>query len=187
MRRNETLLDSLLELQSLDRLPRTGYVLRGVADPESVSEHSWHVVLLVWALSPRVEGLDVRRALELAIVHDLPEIRIGDLPSTAGRYWPDGAKATAEAEAIAELLAPLGRRGPELLAEFSAAESREARFVRACDKLQLMIKVWAYERHGAGGLAEFWDNPANFPSDEFETVSELIAALRRRRDERSPR
>ena len=38
---NENLLDVLLELQALDRVPRMGYLLRGVSDPESIAEHSW--------------------------------------------------------------------------------------------------------------------------------------------------
>ena len=137
--------------------------------------------MLIWALAPGVPGIDLGRALELALVHDLPEIRIGDLPRTAGRYLPEGAKATAEISALTELLAPLGERGPALLAEFEAGETAEARLVRACDKLQLMIKVFVYERWGATGLAEFWDNECNFPEPGLTAVDELLAELRRRR------
>ncbi len=181
MQPNESLLDALLELQGLDRLPRTGYALRGVDDPESISEHGFHLAVLIWALAPAVPGVDLGRALELALIHDLPEVRIGDLPRTAGRYLPPGAKAAAESAALAELLAPLGDRAPELLAEFEAGETREALLVRACDKLQLMIKVFAYERWGAAGLGEFWANEINFPESGLAPVDELLADLRRRR------
>jgi len=34
---NASLLDLLLELQTLDRVPRSGYFLRGISDCESVS------------------------------------------------------------------------------------------------------------------------------------------------------
>ena len=94
MQPNPSILDALLELQALDRLPRTGYALRGVDDPESIAEHGFHLCVLVWALAADMPGLDLGHALELALVHDLPEIRIGDLPRTAGRYLPAGAKAT---------------------------------------------------------------------------------------------
>lgn len=181
METNRSLLDALLELQALDRLPRTGYALRGVDDPESIAEHGFHLILLIWALAPAVPGIDLARAVELALVHDLAEIRIGDLPRTAGRYLPEGAKAAAESAALAELMAPLGERAPGLFAEFERGESQEARLVRACDKLQLMIKVFVYERWGAGGLGEFWDNACNFPDPGFAPVDELLAELRRRR------
>lgn len=181
MHRNASLLDALLELQILDRVPRSGWMLRGVHDPESVSEHSWHVVVLVWALAPAVPGLDLGRALELAIVHDLAEVRLGDLPRTAARYLPDGAKHAAEEEALLELLAPLGERAAALYGEYRAKASAEARFVAACDKLQLMIKATLYERWGAGGLGEFWQNPENFPPSEFAPVADLFTALREAR------
>jgi putative hydrolase of HD superfamily len=181
VRRNAGLVDALLELQILDRVPRSGWVLRGVAEPESVSEHAFHVVLLVWALGPAVPGLDVARAVELAIVHDLAEVRLGDLPRTAARYLPEGAKHAAEEAALAELLAPLGDRAARLYREYHERATQEARFVAACDKLQLMLKVTLYERWGAGGLAEFWEHPANFPDDEFAPVTEAFTALRQRR------
>lgn len=182
MRPNESLLDVVLELQSLDRLPRAGYVLRGVPEPESVTEHSWHVLFLVWALGRRLPEVDTARAVEIALVHDLAELRIGDLPRTSGRYFPEGAKAAAEAAAMEEILAPLPARARELYAEYQAAETPEARLVKACDKLQLMVKVAAYERWGAAGLAEFWDNPENFPDGGFAPVRELFDELRRRRE-----
>lgn len=181
MQANETLLDLLLEVQLLDRIPRSGYVLRGVAHPESVTEHSWHVLLLVWALGPKVPGVDVGRAIEIALVHDLAELRIGDLPRTAGRYFPAGAKKEAEAAAMDDVLAPLPARSRELYAEYQEGASPAARLVKACDKLQLMLKVAVYESWGTGALAEFWDNPDNFPELGIEPVAELFAELRRRR------
>ncbi len=174
----------MLELQGLDRVPRAGWVLRGVPDAESVTEHSWHVVFLVWALGSRIDGLDVARAVEIALVHDLAELRLGDLPRTAARYLPAGAKKQAERAAMAEILAPLPARARALYAEYEAGESAEARLVKACDKLQLMVKVSAYERWGAGALGEFWDHPDNFPDGGFAPVRELFEALRARREGR---
>ncbi|HJX26834.1 MAG TPA: HD domain-containing protein [Thermoanaerobaculia bacterium] len=183
MRANDTLLDLCLELQILDRVPRSGYVLRGVDHPESVTEHSWHVLFLVWVLGSRIEGLDVRRAVEIALVHDLAELRIGDLPRVASRYFPPGAKASAELEAMTEILAPLPDAALGLYREYQEAASPEARLVKACDKLQLMLKVAVYERWGTGALSEFWENPENFPDGGFPVVKELFEALRARRNE----
>ncbi|HWM92404.1 MAG TPA: HD family hydrolase [Thermoanaerobaculia bacterium] len=181
MKRNDSLLDLFLELQILDRVPRSGYVLRGVSDPESVTEHSWHVLFLVWALGTRIEGIDLHRAVEIALVHDLAELRVGDLPRTASQYFPEGAKKTAELAAMGDVLAPLPERAMGLYREYQDGTTPEARLVKACDKLQLMLKVAAYERWGTGALAEFWDNPDNFPGGGFEVVQELFEELRRRR------
>lgn len=181
MKKNETLLDTLLEVQGFDRVPRMGYVLRGVAEPETVAAHSWQLAFLVWAIAPRIPGLDTARAIELALVHDLAEVRIGDLPRTSVHYFPPGAKKTAETAAFADLMAPLGDRASALSDEYAAAQTLEARLVKVCDKLQLLLKVAMYERWGEGGLGEFWDNPENFPDGGFAVVSEIIADLRERR------
>jgi putative hydrolase of HD superfamily len=186
MRANRSLLDVVLELQNLDRVPRSGWMLRGVAEPESVTEHSWHALFLVWALGPRIPGIDVARAVEMAVVHDLAEVRLGDLPRTASRYLPEGAKKEAERRALEEILAPLPPRAGELWAEYAEGTTAEARLVKACDKLQLMVKASAYEDWGAGGLGEFWHNPDNFPDGGFPAVAELFEELRRRRSRPSP-
>ena len=183
MRPNETLLDLALEIQLLDRIPRAGYVLRGVDHPESVTEHSWHVLFLVWALGARLPEVDTGKAVEIALVHDLAELRIGDLPRTSARYFPEGAKKAAESAAMEEILAPLPERARELYAEYLEGTTPEARLVKACDKLQLMLKVTVYERWGTGALAEFWENPDNFPDGGFDVVKELFEELRRRREE----
>ncbi len=182
MKANRSLLDVCLEIQMLDRIPRAGFVLRGVAEPESVAEHTLHVLFLVWALGPKIDGLDVSRAVEIALIHDLAELRIGDLPRTSSHYFPDGAKKAAESAAMADILAPLDERTRHLYDDYLHAETPEARLVKACDKLQLMLKVAVYERWGTGALAEFWDNPENFPDGGFPVVRELFEELRERRD-----
>jgi putative hydrolase of HD superfamily len=159
-----------------------GYALRGVADAESFAEHSFHVATLVWLLAREEPRVDALRALELALIHDLAEVRTGDLPMTAGRYLPEGAKATGERAAFDELLAPMGGHARDLLDELAEAASEEARFVKACDKLQLMLKVAVYERWGAAGLGEFWDNDGNFRTGDFETVDRLYSEIRKRRN-----
>ncbi len=180
-RPNGSPLDLFLELQILDRVPRSGYVLRGVPDPESVSEHSFHVVFLVWALGARVSGIDLSRAMGIALVHDLAEIRVGDLPRTAAPYFPDGAKKAAESLAMDDILAPLPAAARELYEEYEKGESAEARLVKACDKLQLMLKVSVYQSWGQGALAEFWDHPENFPDPAFAEVRAVFDELAARK------
>jgi putative hydrolases of HD superfamily len=174
------LLDLLLEVESLDRVARTGYVLRGVAQPESVTEHSWHVQFLVWVLGSHDPSLNLERAVAMAMIHDLAELRVGDLPLTARHYFPPGSKRIAESQAMADLLSALPPAARELYAEYAEGATAEARLVKACDKLQLMLKVSVYESWGTGALAEFWDNPDNFPELGIPAVAELFAALRAR-------
>ncbi len=181
MRRNQSLLDLFFELQALDRVPRAGYSLRGVAEPESVSEHAFHTAFLAWALAAEEPELDRARVVELALVHDLAEVRTGDLPRTAARYLPDGAKAAAERVAAGDLLAPLGEDAARCLAEYQAGETGEARFVATCDKLQLLIKAAVYESWGARGLGEFWTNLEGLTGGGFASIERVLEELKARR------
>ncbi|HEX5165507.1 MAG TPA: HD domain-containing protein, partial [Thermomicrobiales bacterium] len=65
--------------QQLKRLRRTGWIDRGVSDPESTAGHSWGVALLAWLLARDERELDRDRVLLLGLVHDLPEAVAGDV------------------------------------------------------------------------------------------------------------
>ena len=173
----KAILTLLQETQALDRIPRTGFVARGVNSAESISEHTFHVTFLASMLSGEIPGLDRLKAIEMALVHDIAEVRFGDLPLTASHYLPPGTKNQAETRAGEELLAPLPQALRRAFAEYMEGNSLEARFVKACDKLQLMVKVSVYEKWGTGDLTDFWDNPGNFVDGGFEQVRECFEAL----------
>ena len=91
-------LAALTSLLALDRIPRTGWLLNGVEDPESIAGHIVSTAHLILALGPEVDPpLDVDRALALAIVHDSPEAWTGDLPKHVSDGLPPGLKQELEA------------------------------------------------------------------------------------------
>jgi len=167
-------LEALLALSRLDRIPRLGWIQRGVPEPESVAGHSLGTALMALTLGPAVSpALDVDRAVSLALVHDTGEALLGDLPRSARPLLPAGAKAEAEARAVDTLLAPLSALAHERAVEALARETREARFAAVCDRLQLGIQLLAYTRAGQRGLEEFRDGLAALACDEFPPCEEL--------------
>lgn len=158
---------------ALKDLPRAGWVRRGVDRPESVAAHSWGVALLVLALLP--EGLDLRRALTYAVLHDLPEALAGDTTPHDG--VAAGDKHAREVHAMAVLAAGLPR-GAELRAAWEAYERQEdpeARFVRQLDRLDMALEG---DRYRARGL-----DPAEFLASAARVVEApgpraLLDALR---------
>jgi putative hydrolase of HD superfamily len=179
------LLDALLALQSLQDLPRTGWIQRGIRAPESIAGHVLGTCELVIALGPRVEPrLDTERALALAVVHDAPEALLGDLPRSAAELLPEGAKRTAEERAARRVLGPLSELALERFEEHARGQTREARFVRVCDRLQLGLRLLGYVRSGQAGLEEFEATLRELDCGEFaparELQEELLAELARR-------
>jgi len=147
--------DTLLELLHLKALPRAGWVRAGVAEPESVASHAWGVAWLVLLWCP--PEVDRDRAMAMAIVHDLGEVRVGDITPHDGVAAAD--KSAAEEAAVRGLLAPLQR--PDLVdiwLEYEAGETACARFVKACDKLDMALQAIRYGTLQGLELQEFIDS-----------------------------
>lgn len=182
-------LDSLLKLTALERLPRTGWLLAGLATAESVAAHTLGTAFVALALGPGVEpALDVDRALSLALVHDAGEALLGDIPRRGAELFPAEAKGAAEARAGELLLGPLSPLALERTREARGRATREARFVQLCDKLQLGVRLLAYLRSGARGLDDFVEGLAALACEEFppcaalqrELLEAIAVELRRR-------
>ena len=173
-------LEDLLRLLPLEALPRTGWVLAGVPNPETVAAHTLGVALTVLALGPRVlPPLDVDRAVALAVVHDAPEALLGDLPKEGADLLPEGAKAKAEERAAGRLLGPLSAPAMERWTESQARRTREARFTHLCDKLQLGVRLVAYVRAGNAIDRGFRAGLEALDGTEFPPCEELRASILR--------
>lgn len=171
-------LTSLLELVPLESLPRTGWVLRGITHPENVAGHVLGTAFVVLALAPRVTPpLDVDRAVCLAVLHDAPEALTGDLPRMVKGWLPDGAKAHAEQRIAEHLLEPLSPLAHERWREYADGGTREARFVRLCDRLQMGVRALAYRRLGLRGLDDFTQAMRELDCAEFAPADELRREL----------
>ncbi len=159
------MLSILIELQRLKNLDRTGWSLRGLAPrTESVAAHSFGVAVTAMMLSElvRVRGvrIDLARLLQMALLHDWAEARIGDLPRTASQYFESEARKQAEFAAFNDVIATAEGaqdlyRG--LYEDYEKRASLEARLVKAADVIDLLVQVLALERTGTKGLDEFWD------------------------------
>ena len=76
-------LKTTAELLRLSHIKRWGIVQTAV--PQTVAEHSWRVWMLVrqWAHHVALTVEEKAWAGELALMHDIPEIRTGDCPTPA--------------------------------------------------------------------------------------------------------
>lgn len=176
-------LAALYELQarlmSLKLLPRTGWLQRGQRDPESIAEHSYAVAALALLVGDLHPELNRGRLLAIALLHDIAEALVGDLPASARRLFGAEAKRAAERRAMQELFAglPTADEYLALWEEYTRGGSPEARLVKALDHVEMLAQALAYERAGSRALDEFWDGDASW-ADEFPAVRALADRLR---------
>lgn len=183
------MLATLIELQRLKRLDRTGWTLRGLPNgTESVAAHSFGVsvtaMLLADEIRARGTAVDLEKVLRMALLHDLAEARIGDMPRTAVSYFGSEVRKRAEIAAFADIIESTGVSKDcyqDLYEEYEARESLEARIVKAADVVDLLVQALALERGGARGLDEFWEvaKSANFLPEGTarDVVTELLTQL----------
>jgi len=132
----------LREVLELKALPRAGWVREGVVNPESVAAHSWGVAWLVLTLAPA--AIDRGRALAIAVLHDLAEVRVGDITPLDGVGPAD--KRRREEAAMDGLLGGLLRAEEmrQLWLEYEEQSSPEGRLVKACDRLDMALQAQLY-------------------------------------------
>jgi len=189
------MLATLIELQRLKRLERTGWTLRGLPNgTESVASHSFGVCVTAMMLADEVKarGLEVNceRVLRMALLHDWAETRVGDMPKTATGYFGADARKSAETSAFTDIVNGVGSAEleyREVYKDYEERTSLEARLVKAADVIDLLVQAYALERSGARGLDEFWQIAQQpdfkLPQLADQVVNEVLQSLLRARGE----
>jgi 5'-deoxynucleotidase YfbR-like HD superfamily hydrolase len=127
---------------------RTGWLLRGLTNVESVADHSWRMALMVLLLGQSA-GIDAQRATCIALVHDLAEALVGDI--APGQGVDKATKQRLEADAMSTIVghlsaenAELGQHVRALWLEYENAQTAEALFVKDMDKLEMILQAREY-------------------------------------------
>lgn len=114
---------------------------------ESVAAHSYRVALMVVVFAPFLdEAINVEKALKMALVHDLVEIKTGDKPYFIyeNNLKEKKKKLLAESDAMKKLCEGLPdwmeKDMVNLWEEYAYGASYEALFLRAIDKMEAQIQ-----------------------------------------------
>jgi putative hydrolase of HD superfamily len=156
----------------LKEIPKQGWVLIGVKNPESVMEHSFQVAIIAWILGREKKvKLNIERILKMALVHDLCELYAGDqtpydkiLPKNKDEWpdlfdkWPRSTKSEKirnhrekfqkEKASLVKLTTKLPQTIKEevmsLWQDYEQGRTKEARFVRQVNRIQTLLQALDY-------------------------------------------
>ena len=146
------------ELGLLKRYPRTGWLIAGVGQPESVAEHSFRAAVIATLIAAG-EGADPQRAAFLALLHDTQETRTTDLPYLTKRYVQRAAPNQAITDEQVDGLPDAAARPiREAVAEYERQASLEARCARDADKLECLVQALEYRERGHAGMQGWVDS-----------------------------
>ncbi|MEM8572509.1 MAG: HD domain-containing protein [Pseudomonadota bacterium] len=117
---------------------RSGFT--GNGRPESTAEHTWRACLMAVVLADALPEIDLKRLLQILIVHDLGEAIHGDIPAPL----QTGDKTDSERADMQSLTSLLpGEAAARLMAlweDYNSLASPEARLAKGLDRLETVLQ-----------------------------------------------
>ncbi len=145
--RYDQLLDFVRNTEKLKQVYRA-VDLSDISRRESSAEHSWHFALMLLLFEKDFpEDFDMLKAVKMAIIHDIVEIESGDVPffDEEARKNKQAEERKAAKEIFGRLPDDVGKEFLDLFLEFEAEETKEAKFLKAFDRLHPMAMNLASE------------------------------------------
>ena len=168
----------------LKRIKRTGWVLKGIKEPESVADHVYRVCVMAMVLS-RGRKLNKQKLLEMALIHDLGETVTSDIRFEEGKKVIASQKARDKMEHdILKWILPWTGNAKYYLSlwyEFRDQSSPEAKFLKQVEKLEMSLQALEYQEFGVKKqlLDEFFENANKYISDpELKKMFKFIEGSR---------
>lgn len=109
---------------------------------ENSAEHSWHLAMYALILQEHAAPtVDAGRVIQMLLIHDIVEVDVGDMPIHQASSGP--SQAELESRAAVRLFGMIpGEQGAAMLSlwqEFERAESDDAKFAKALDRVQPLL------------------------------------------------
>ncbi|EHI9238930.1 HD domain-containing protein [Vibrio vulnificus] len=139
----------LMELDKLKSVLRRTRVKSADKRLENSAEHSWHVALMALLMEEHAnEPVNIGRVVKMLLLHDVVEIDAGDTfvyDAVASKQQAEKELAAAQ-RLFGMLPADQGEDLLQLWLEFEAAQTADAKFGKALDRIIPMLLN--YHNHG---------------------------------------
>jgi putative hydrolase of HD superfamily len=200
----DKLLKFFVETGKLKDMPRRGWVLRNIKNPESIAAHTFRVALFAWVLGKKKNHLKVDKLIKMALIHDLCETYSGDITpydsllkgkskkqidqllKTWPRFSDKERKRLAEKKfkkekaglekLIKNLPNDLASEMKHLWLDYENGTTAEGRFFKQADRLENFLQSLEYwKKFGKPPQKPWWDQARELFDDP--TLLELVAMM----------
>lgn len=142
MERLDKQLALLIELDQLKSVLRRTRVKSADRRLENSGEHSWHVALMAVLMQEHANApIDIARVMKMLLIHDVVEIDAGDtfVYDVAASKEQEEKELRAAERLFGMLPSDQGEELFSLWKEFEAAQSDDAKYAKALDRLIPML------------------------------------------------
>jgi putative hydrolase of HD superfamily len=168
------LINFFTKIQKLKEMPKRGWLLIGIKNPETIGTHTFRLAIMAWFLAKKKKNFDIERILKIALIHDLCELYAGDttpydysaLPKDKKKWpelfdkWPRASKSQKirnflekhrkEKASLLKLIKKLpSETRKEILSlwmEYEKESSKEAKFVKQVNRLETLLQALEYAK-----------------------------------------
>ncbi|TKA09715.1 HD domain-containing protein [Actinacidiphila oryziradicis] len=174
------MLECMAELHTLTKLPRIGWIMAGVPEPESVSDHCFETAIIAYILAQQLdEPVDMGKVLAMALFHEVGEVRLTDLPRRSSPYVKE-FKREAETQASRDILHGVAENVLPLLQEMHELKTVEARLVEAAEELQIITAAMYYAKENRGDISEYRRDAAKYDALGIEPARAVADVVKKR-------
>ncbi|OJD28532.1 hypothetical protein ACJ73_00059 [Blastomyces percursus] len=159
----------------LKRVKRAGWVIRGVADAESVADHTFRMTLMCMMFEG-YSNFNITKCVYMAMFHDIGEAIVGDITPFDGINKDE--KYLRERLAIMFLSCLVHHFNPkcarsimDLWLEFEKGTTKEAILVRDFDRLECLVQAFEYERSQGVNLQDFLTEADRIRTPEVKSLA----------------
>lgn len=172
-------LRTLSRAERLETLPRTGWIICGIQNPESIASHTCMVAITaLWIADHLDEPVNTELLLRMALLHDLGEAMLTDLPWPVKRFVGAQVLKDAEARAADLILEHAPPSWPQAYAQSAQTLTIEGRILKAADRIQMLAKALQYHTQQRGDVSRFWQHPEHTEDFGIPLVRAIFDRLR---------
>jgi putative hydrolase of HD superfamily len=165
----EAILDFILEIGKLKRMPRLYWILRGIENPETVAGHIFTLAIMAWVFGKEKKELNQEKLLKMALCHELSAVYTGDT-TPYDRILPEDKK---EREKILKKMIRLSRKEKEwiFLKDYRAEKKALEKLTKKLDPFlkREILGLWHEYRMRSSLEAKFLG--------QLNTLAVLLQAL----------
>jgi putative hydrolase of HD superfamily len=171
----EPAINFFAEAGLLKKIKRSGWWVAGIKDPESVADHSFRCAVMAYYIAHK-EGVDVYRAMTMALFNDIHEARINDLHKM-GHYYIDfkAAEKKVYLDQVAGMDPGIKKEMTEMREDYDGQLSKESLVARDADILECLIQAKEYYDNGHTKAKKFFRKaPEHLKTETAKKMWEII-------------